>query len=59
MPFRNRVDELLARLNACKDDNRAIDLVRELKDALHEEIELMRAKTKSLSVINASRQRHN
>jgi hypothetical protein len=59
MPFRSRVDKLLEHLYGCEDDNRAAELARELKRALHEEIELMRTKTKSLSVINATTVRPN
>jgi hypothetical protein len=55
MPFQSRVSELIERINDCKDDNHAAALARELKTALHEQIELMRAKTKSLSAINAIR----
>ena len=55
MPFQTTVNDLLHRLRECKDDTRAAELARQLKSALHEEIELMRAKTKSLSTINAIR----
>jgi hypothetical protein len=55
MPFQTRVNDLLNRLRNCNDDNRAADLARQLKAALHEEIELMRAKTKSLTAINSIR----
>ena len=55
MPFQTRVNDLLNRLRNCNDDNRAADLARQLKAALHEEIELMRVKTKSLTAINSIR----
>ena len=57
MPFQSRVEQLLEHLHKCEDDTSAAELARELKHALHEEIELMRAKTKSLSVINATKLR--
>ena len=53
MPFESRTRALSKELSSCKDDQRAVELARELQSALHEEIELMRAKAKNLVLLRS------
>jgi hypothetical protein len=52
MPFQARIRELSKHLTECKDDHRSLQLAKELQAALHEEIELLRAKVENLPLLN-------
>jgi hypothetical protein len=53
MPFEARIQDLCAQLAVCKDDERSLELARELREALHEEIELMRSKATNITLLKS------
>jgi hypothetical protein len=54
MPFEARIQAICAELAVCKDDQRSLELARELREALHEEIELMRSKATNITLLKSA-----
>jgi hypothetical protein len=51
MPFDSRIRELSQQLELCRNDEKALQLAQELHAVLHERIEQLRDKVKSLPLL--------
>ena len=55
MSFEDRIRRLCEDIIACQDENRTIALTEELRNAIHERIELVRSKVVTLPNLASAR----